>query len=46
MIIHTFQLTGIYTSGKGSSAVGLTASVIKDPETRDMVLESGNGVDE
>ena len=33
--------TGIYTSGKGSSAVGLTASVMRDPETRDMVLESG-----
>ena len=32
---------GIYTSGKGSSAVGLTASVVRDPETRDMVLESG-----
>lgn len=32
---------GIYTSGKGSSAVGLTASVIRDPETKDMVLESG-----
>jgi DNA replicative helicase MCM subunit Mcm2 (Cdc46/Mcm family) len=32
---------GIYTSGKGSSAVGLTASVIRDPETRDFALESG-----
>ena len=32
---------GIYTSGKGSSAVGLTASVVRDPETKDMVLESG-----
>ena len=35
---------GIYTSGKGSSAVGLTASVMRDPETRDMVLESGSYV--
>lgn len=32
---------GIYTSGKGSSAVGLTASVVRDTETRDLVLESG-----
>jgi DNA replication licensing factor MCM4 len=32
---------GIYTSGKGSSAVGLTASIGKDPETREPVLESG-----
>merc|ERR1711920_1077211 len=32
---------GIYTSGKGSSAVGLTASINKDPITKDLVLESG-----
>jgi len=32
---------GIYTSGKGSSAVGLTAYIAKDPETRETVLESG-----
>ena len=32
---------GVYTSGKGTSAVGLTASVVRDPETKDLVLESG-----
>merc|ERR1719215_2138226 len=32
---------GIYTSGKGSSAVGLTATINKDPATKDLVLESG-----
>lgn len=32
---------GMYTSGKGSSAVGLTASINKDPTTGEIVLESG-----
>jgi len=31
----------IYTSGKSSSAAGLTASVIKDPETGDFSIEAG-----
>ncbi|XP_026463702.1 DNA replication licensing factor MCM4-like [Ctenocephalides felis] len=31
-----------YTSGKGSSAVGLTAYVTKDPETRQLVLQTGS----
>jgi DNA replication licensing factor MCM4 len=39
--VHKLSARGVYTSGKGSSAVGLTASVIRDPETRDLVLESG-----
>ncbi|KAI9314724.1 MCM2/3/5 family-domain-containing protein [Dichotomocladium elegans] len=31
----------VYTSGKGSSAAGLTASVIRDPSSRDFYLEGG-----
>lgn len=30
-----------YTSGKGSSAVGLTASITKDSETKGVVLQTG-----
>lgn len=32
---------GVYTSGKGSSAAGLTASVMKDPVSRNFVMEGG-----
>lgn len=39
--VHKLTPRGIYTSGKGSSAVGLTASVVRDPETGTLVLESG-----
>jgi len=31
----------VYTSGKGSSAAGLTASVMRDPASRNFVVEAG-----
>ncbi|ATY58754.1 cell division control 54 [Cordyceps militaris] len=39
--VHRIAPRGVFTSGKGSSAVGLTAYVTRDPETRQLVLESG-----
>lgn len=39
--VHKISPRGVYTSGKGSSAVGLTAYITRDPETRQLVLESG-----
>lgn len=39
--VHKLAPRGMYTSGKGSSAVGLTAYVTRDPETKQFVLESG-----
>eukprot|EP00474_Spongospora_subterranea_P009488 CRZ09946.1 hypothetical protein [Spongospora subterranea] len=39
--VHSIAPRGIFTSGKGSSAVGLTAYVTRDPITREFVMESG-----
>lgn len=39
--VHKIAPRGIYTSGKGSSAVGLTAYITRDVETNQLVLESG-----
>ena len=39
--VHKVAPRGVYTSGKGSSAVGLTAYVSRDPDTKEVVLESG-----
>ncbi|CAH2285145.1 DNA replication licensing factor mcm4 [Pelobates cultripes] len=39
--VYNLVPRGQYTSGKGSSAVGLTAYIMKDPETRQLVLQTG-----
>ena len=39
--VHGLVPRGQYTSGKGSSAVGLTAYVLKDHDTHQMVLQTG-----
>ncbi|EIN14579.1 MCM-domain-containing protein [Punctularia strigosozonata HHB-11173 SS5] len=39
--VHKLAPRGVYTSGKGSSAVGLTAYVTRDPDSKQLVLESG-----
>lgn len=39
--ICQFLPRAVYTTGKSSSAAGLTASVLKDPETGDFCIEAG-----
>ncbi|EGV65636.1 MCM DNA helicase complex subunit [Yamadazyma tenuis] len=39
--VHRISPRGVYTSGKGSSAVGLTAYITRDVDTKQLVLESG-----
>lgn len=39
--VHEIAPRGVYTSGKGSSSVGLTAFVIQDSDTGELVLEPG-----
>ena len=39
--VHGFLPRAVYTSGKASSAAGLTASVGKDPETGEFCVDAG-----
>jgi DNA replication licensing factor MCM6 len=39
--VADFTPRAIYTSGKGSTAAGLTAAVVKDEESFDFVIEAG-----
>lgn len=43
LLQYVYQLVprAQYTSGKGSSAVGLSASITRDPDTRGVVLQTG-----
>jgi DNA replication licensing factor MCM6 len=39
--VHGFLPRTVYTSGKSSSAAGLTASVVRDAETGEFCVEAG-----
>ncbi|KAI2810452.1 DNA replication licensing factor, mcm4 component [Blomia tropicalis] len=39
--VYNLVPRGQYTSGKGSSAVGLTAYITKDPDSKQIVLQTG-----
>ena len=39
--MEEFSPRAVYTSGKASSAAGLTAAVVKDEESNEFVIEAG-----
>lgn len=39
--VSSFLPRSVYTSGKASSAAGLTATVLRDPENGEFVIEAG-----
>ncbi|MCE7736992.1 MAG: hypothetical protein GPJ54_19055, partial [Candidatus Heimdallarchaeota archaeon] len=39
--VQSIAPRGIFTSGKGSSAAGLTAAIVRDPDTGEVTLEAG-----
>ena len=39
--VHNFVPRTVYTSGRGSTAAGLTASLNRDPETGEFTIEAG-----
>ena len=39
--MEEFSPRAVYTSGKASSAAGLTAAVVRDEETGEFVIEAG-----
>lgn len=39
--MEEFSPRAVYTSGKASSAAGLTAAVVKDEESHEFVIEAG-----
>ena len=39
--VTSFADRCVYTSGKASTSAGLTASVVKDPETGEFCIEAG-----
>lgn len=41
LAVHRLMDKGVYTCGRGSSAVGLTANVSRDPESGQYILEPG-----
>ena len=39
--VHGFSPRAVYTSGKAASAAGLTAAVVRDPDTGEFCVEAG-----